>query len=75
MVPGFPELYRVEGKTFDRDGSLRRRWKDDRGHIFEWGSQHDRLERYGRNGRHIGEFDPVTGEQTVPADATRKIEP
>ncbi|WP_092454465.1 colicin E3/pyocin S6 family cytotoxin [Pseudomonas sp. NFACC45] len=23
---------------------------------------------------HLGEFDPITGEQTKPADPTRKVE-
>ena len=45
------------------------------GIIYEWDSQHGTVEIYDRSGRnHLGEFDPETGEQTKPADPSRKVE-
>lgn len=31
-------------------------------------------ERYSKTGKHMGEFDPKTGEQLKPADPSRKVE-
>lgn len=54
----------------------RARWRDEDGNIYEWDYQHGRLEKYGKRGRHKGEHDPNTGEQTKPADRSRPpIEP
>ncbi|WP_411377953.1 colicin E3/pyocin S6 family cytotoxin [Enterobacter bugandensis] len=51
------------------------RWKDAKGKIYEWDSQHGTVEVYDRSGRnHLGEFNHITGEQTKPADPTRKVE-
>ncbi|XVN17075.1 colicin E3/pyocin S6 family cytotoxin [Pseudomonas corrugata] len=62
-------------KTFVRGGGVkRRRWKDRAGRIYEWDSQHAAVELYTKQGKHLGEFNPVTGEQTKPADPTRKVE-
>lgn len=45
------------------------------GKIYEWDSQHGTVEVYDKTGRkHLGEFDSVTGEQTKPADPTRRVE-
>jgi hypothetical protein len=33
------------------------------------------VERYNGRGRHLGDFDPETGEQLSPPDAARKEEP
>jgi hypothetical protein len=52
-----------------------RRWKTRDGIIFEWDSQHGVVEKYNKRGKHLGEFDPETGEQTKSADATREVEP
>ena len=46
-----------------------------KGIIFEWDSQHGAVEMYDKRGRHLGEYDPTTGEQTKPADKTRSVEP
>jgi hypothetical protein len=54
---------------------LRRRWKDLEGNVYEWDSMHGKVEKYDRRGRHLGEFDPVSGEQTKPADPGRLVEP
>jgi len=58
-----------------RGGALRKRWKDQAGNIFEWDSQHGTLEKYDRHGKHLGEYDPYSGERTKPADPTRRVEP
>ncbi|MDI9925383.1 colicin E3/pyocin S6 family cytotoxin [Rhodococcus sp. IEGM 1341] len=42
----------------------RPRWTDNRGNILEWDYQHGALEKYTKNGKHLGEFDPVTGDMT-----------
>ena len=76
-LPAFPDAVRGTPKTpVQGGGGLRKRWKDPDGTIYEWDSQHGAVEVYGRNGkRHLGEYDPVTGEQTKPPDSTRKVQP
>jgi len=54
---------------------LRQRWKDGEGKIYEWDSRHGAVEVYDNAGRHLGEFDPDTGEQLKPAKAEQVIEP
>ncbi|MGD9617570.1 MAG: colicin E3/pyocin S6 family cytotoxin [Alphaproteobacteria bacterium] len=68
-LPGFPHARRTDPK------GQRRRWIDESGRIFEWDYQHGTVELYDRRGRHIGEFDPVTGRRLKPRDQTRWIEP
>ncbi len=70
----FPEAERVKSKTSISGDGLRKRWKD-KDYIYEWDSYHGRVEKYDKLGNHLGEFDPKTGEQTKPADSSRKIEP
>jgi hypothetical protein len=62
----------VKPKTY-YPGGKRKRWVDTGGRIYEWDYQHGRVERYGKNGRHEGEYDPNTGAQTKPADPRRKV--
>ncbi len=50
-----------------------KRWKHKKGSIYEWDYQHGRFEKYDKNGKHQGEYDPETGKQTKPADKTRRI--
>jgi RHS repeat-associated protein len=74
--PGIPGLHRAPPKTpVQGGGGLRRRWKDNDGNIYEWDSQHGTVEKYDRRGRHVGEFDPDTGEQIGPAVPGRRVEP
>ncbi len=75
-LPAFPDAKTAKKRTpVKGGGSLRSRWKDSKGRIYEWDSQHGTVEIYDRSGRnHLGEFDPTTGEQTKPADPTRKVE-
>lgn len=75
-LPAFPDAKTAKKRTpVKGGGTLRSRWKDSKGRIFEWDSQHGTVEIYDRSGRnHLGEFDPVSGEQTKPADPTRRVE-
>jgi hypothetical protein len=54
---------------------MRRRWREDDGTILEWDYQDGRVEKYDSHGNHLGEFDPVTGDQLGPAIPRRKVEP
>jgi YD repeat-containing protein len=75
-LAAFPDATRVSSKTPVGGGrGLRRRWKDLDGKIYEWDYQHGRVELYDKRGRHLGEFDPQTGERTGGADAGRRVEP
>ncbi|KDF47449.1 hypothetical protein AE07_02609, partial [Enterobacter cloacae BWH 43] len=75
-LPAFPDAKKAQAKTpVKGGGKLRNRWKDSSGRIYEWDSQHGTVEMYDRSGRnHLGEFNYVTGEQTKPADPSRKVE-
>lgn len=71
----FPDAVKVDFKTrVQGGGGARRRWKDGKGRIYEWDSQHGAVEMYDKQGKHLGEFDPVTGEQTKTAKPGRKVE-
>lgn len=67
-LSGFPDAVRVPQKTH------RARWKLPDGSILEWDYQHGRVEKYNPRGKHQGEFDPNTGEQTKPRDQSRTTE-
>lgn len=45
------------------------------GFIYEWDRQHGTVEKYNKRGKHLGEFDPNTGEQNKAADKTRRVDP
>ncbi|HEK1686894.1 TPA: S-type pyocin domain-containing protein [Pseudomonas putida] len=72
----FPDAKPVGAKSSVLGGGkLRRRWVDSKGRIYEWDSQHGRVELYDKQGRHLGEFDSVSGNQTksaVPGRTTEK---
>ena len=75
-LPAFPGLKPAKRKTpVQGGGGMRKRWKDQAGNIYEWDYQEGRVEKYDRRGRHLGEFDPNTGEPTKPAGPNRRIEP
>ncbi|WP_415765353.1 colicin E3/pyocin S6 family cytotoxin [Pseudomonas sp. ZB1P45] len=75
-LSAFPDATKANRKTAVKGGgNLRKRWKTPKGTIFEWDSQHGTVEMYDKRGRHLGEYDPITGEQTKLADNTRKVEP
>ncbi|MFI8222755.1 colicin E3/pyocin S6 family cytotoxin [Pseudomonas sp. NPDC085632] len=74
-LPAFPDVKPAPLKTSVRGGGKkRRRWKDASGKIYEWDSQHGKVEIYTKQGKHLGEYDPKTGKQTKPADSTRRVE-
>ncbi|MFF7717624.1 colicin E3/pyocin S6 family cytotoxin [Streptomyces sp. NPDC007988] len=75
-LPAFPGASRAKPKTpVQGGGGLRMRWKDPKGDIYEWDSQHGTVEKYNKRGKHLGEYDPNTGTQTKPADKTREVTP
>lgn len=43
--------------------------------VYEWDNQHGAVEVYNARGRHLGEYNHVTGERLKLADPTREIEP
>ena len=67
--PGFPEAKRKRSKGRPR------RWVDHDGAILEWDYLHGAVEKYDKQGHHLGEFDPETGELRKGPDAGRRIEP
>ena len=73
-LPAFPDakIAKPKGKV-QGGGGVRKRWKDKK-RIYEWDSQHGKVEVYDKNGNHIGEFDHISGKQTKPKDPKRKIE-
>ena len=74
-LKGFPGLTKDRRKTPNQGGGgLRKRWKDKKGNIYEWDSRHGALEKYDKQGWHLGQFDYITGKQTKPADKTRRIQ-
>ncbi|MFJ2385732.1 colicin E3/pyocin S6 family cytotoxin [Pseudomonas koreensis] len=71
-LTAFPEAVKDKPKSSVQGGGARRkRWKDLKGRIFEWDSQHGTVEMYDKLGKHLGEFNPQTGEQTKPAKPGR----
>ena len=75
-LPAYPDARWATPKTpIKGGGGLRPRWKDRDGVIYEWDFQHGAIEKYTKRGKHLGEFNHETGEQTKPADPTRRIEP
>ncbi|WP_065615242.1 colicin E3/pyocin S6 family cytotoxin [Pseudomonas moraviensis] len=75
-LPAYPDARWATPKTpIKGGGGLRPRWKDREGIIYEWDFRHGAIEKYTKRGRHLGEYNHETGEQTKPADPTRRIEP
>lgn len=73
-LTAFPDARIAAPKTAMGGGRLRKRWKDSAGRIYEWDYQHGAVELYSKQGKHLGEYDPETGEQTKPADPAREVE-
>jgi hypothetical protein len=71
-LKAFPDAVKDKPKSsVQGGGALRKRWKDFKGRIFEWDSQHGTVEMYDKQGKHLGEYNPETGEQTKPAKPGR----
>jgi len=65
VLPAFPDARIVGRKTsVQGGGAKRKRWKTAKGLILEWDSMHGTVEKYDARGKHLGEFDPNTGEPT-----------
>ncbi|MFJ9393117.1 colicin E3/pyocin S6 family cytotoxin, partial [Nocardioides sp. NPDC101246] len=60
-LPGFPGARRDTPKTPKKGGGLRKRWSW-QGKILEWDYQHGEVEMYDKRGKHLGAFDPETGD-------------
>ena len=74
-LPAFPDARKVRPKTVFAGGK-RMRWRvAQTGMILEWDYRHGRIEAYNRAGRHLGEFDPVTGAQLKPAKPGHRVKP
>lgn len=72
ILPAFPDAFPVKSKSSVQGGGGRRsRWKDRKGRIYEWDSKTGAIELYNKQGKHLGEFNHLTGEQIDPADPER----
>lgn len=74
-LTAFPEARPAKPKSVQGGGGLRKRWKDEEGNIYEWDSRHGSVEKYDRKGKHLGEFDPETGEQLKLPNLDYSVEP
>ncbi|SER96767.1 S-type Pyocin [Pseudomonas sp. NFACC02] len=71
-LTAFPDAARDKPKSSVQGSAKKRaRWKDSKGRIYEWDSQHGAVEMYDKQGKHLGEYNPETGEQTKPAKPGR----
>ncbi|WP_174514510.1 colicin E3/pyocin S6 family cytotoxin [Streptacidiphilus jiangxiensis] len=71
-LPGFPNARKATAKTpVQGGGGKRARWEDGK-NIYEWDSQHGEVEKYDKNGRHLGAYDPNTGAQLKGPVSGRK---
>lgn len=80
LLPAYPDAKVAGRKTpVKGGGALRKRWKTPAGLILEWDLQHGALEVYDARGRHLGEFDHITGEPTskkkTKKKKVRRVEP
>lgn len=76
FLTAFPEAVRAPSKSGVKGGGkLRPRWKDNHGYIYEWDFERGKVEKYNKRGKHLGEFDPITGDRTKDAEDTRRIDP
>ena len=58
--------WRGKTKTNDKTGKRRE--------YYQWDYTHGEIEVFDRHGKHKGAIDPVTGEQTKPAEPGREID-
>lgn len=71
----FPDAWKVAPKTPVQGGGgkLRARWMDKDKNIYEWDYRHGTVEKYNKQGKHLGEFHAETGQQLKGADPTRDV--
>ncbi|WP_082348834.1 colicin E3/pyocin S6 family cytotoxin [Planktothricoides sp. SR001] len=71
---GFPGAKRIRSKTNIKGGSKRKRWQWKK-FILDEDTQHEAVEKFRESdGKHLGECDPQTGEQTKPANPKRRLQ-
>lgn len=71
-LAAFPDAVRARKISSVKGGGKKRsRWKDPKGRIYEWDYENGRVELYDKQGKHLGEFDPNTGERTKDAEPGR----
>jgi hypothetical protein len=74
-LEAFSDAKLVKSKTSISNGNgKRKRWECSK-YIYEWDYQHGTVEKYSKNGKHLGEYHPLTGKKLKPADPRRTIEP
>ncbi|MCZ6168034.1 colicin E3/pyocin S6 family cytotoxin [Campylobacter ureolyticus] len=67
-----PELSKAKSKTpVSGGGALRPRWKDNKGDMYEWNSQHGEMEIYDKQENHKGSYNPKTKEKNQQLRAER----
>jgi hypothetical protein len=66
-LEGIPEAKLVDRKTH------RKRWECKK-YIYEWDSLHGTVEKYNKNGKHLGEYCPKSGQNLKPAVPGRKTQ-
>jgi hypothetical protein len=72
LLAAFPDAKRAKKMSSVQGGGQKRsRWKDRKGRIYEWDYENGRIELYDKQGAHLGEFNPDTGERTKDADPGR----
>ncbi len=71
-LPGFLDAKELNGKT-TFPGGLRKRWALQDKRILEWDYQHGEVEMYTKKGKHLGAYDPLTGEKLKEARNDRSI--
>ncbi len=71
-LPGFPDAKVAKGTT-PYPGGIRKRWKTPDKKILEWDYQHGEIELYDKKGKHLGAYDPNTGNIVKPAKDDRNI--
>ncbi|MVV47079.1 S-type Pyocin [Pseudomonas sp. PB120] len=71
-LTAFPDAVLSPSKSSVKGGGQKRkRWKDRKGRIYEWDYENGRVELYDKQGKHLGEFDPETGERKKNAEPGR----
>jgi len=71
-LTAFPDAVLGPSKSSVKGGGhKRKRWKDRKGRIYEWDYENGRVELYDKQGKHLGEFNPDTGERTKDAEPGR----
>ncbi|MNE38649.1 Colicin-E3 [compost metagenome] len=71
-LTAFPDAVLSPSKSSVKGGGhKRKRWKDRKGRIYEWDYENGRVELYDKQGKHLGEFNPETGERAKDAEPGR----